>query len=289
MQTAPLSGPRDAPASVQLLAWSAVVLAVVGLAWAWHVRQRNRRRRARTEDRLRERDRVALALYDDLLQSTQGLVLNLQVIASRLPPAEAPRRQLEALLDDADAIIAGARDRLPELGDLGADEPDLVQALVRLGADLALRHGVQFSFHGDPRLPLLRPAMRREVFYIAREALANACRHARAGRVELEVRHQRHSLVFEVRDDGRGIDELALAGPARLGHCGIIRMTERAARIHGQLLIRRRETGGTEVCLQLRPQRVFRHTLPRWLAAPLQRLRKRLAAHSASNHQKDSP
>jgi len=288
MQAAPLSGTRHAPASVQLLMWSAVVLAVVGLAWVWHVRQRNRRRRARTEDRLRERDRVALALYDDLLQSTQGLVLNLQVIAGRLPPAETPRRQLEALLDDADAIIAGARDRLPELGDQGAEEPDLVQALVRLGADLAPRHGVQFSFQGDACLPPLRPAIRREVFYIAREALANACRHAHAERVELQVRHQRHALTFEVRDDGRGIDDKAMADPGRPGHCGIIRMTERAARIHGQLLIRRREAGGTEVSLQLRPQRVFRHTLPRWLAAPLQRLRKLLAAHSASNHQKDS-
>ncbi|HSI50706.1 MAG TPA: ATP-binding protein [Ideonella sp.] len=271
------------------LAWSAATgLAVLGLALAWHSRRRRRRRQARREDRLRERDRVAVALYDDLLQSTQGLVLNLQVIASRLPPAEAPRQQLEALLDDADAIIAGARDRLPELGDLGADEPDLVQALVRLGADLALRHGVQFSFHGDAQLPPLRPAIRREVFYIAREALANACRHAHAGRVALEVHHQRQSLAFVVRDDGRGIDVQALAGPPRPGHCGIMRMTERAVRIGGSLHIGRREAGGTEVRLQLRPQRLFRRTLPRWLAAPLQRLHKLLDVHRASNPEKDN-
>jgi len=86
---------------------------------------------------------------------------------------------------------------------------------------------------GSPR-ELVRP-VRDEAYRIAREAMLNAFRHARAGSIELQIIDADESLHIRVRDDGSGIDPVALASGSRSGHGGLPGMRERAQRIGARL------------------------------------------------------
>ena len=69
---------------------------------------------------------------------------------------------------------------------------------------------------GTPRN--LHPIVRDEIYRVATEALRNAFQHARARRIELELRYDQRQLRLRVRDDGKGFNprvqsENRLVGP----------------------------------------------------------------------------
>ena len=65
--------------------------------------------------RLFDNERLVCHLHDPLLQGMQGIVLKAQVIASEIPLDEPTRQRMEALLDQADVVIAQAVDRVMTL------------------------------------------------------------------------------------------------------------------------------------------------------------------------------
>src|SRR5262249_26913829 len=100
----------------------------------------------------------------------------------------------------------------------------------------------------------LNPIIRDEVYRIGREAVVNACRHAAAGRIEIEFEYGFGGLRMLVRDNGRGIDP-KVAQSGRDGHWGLSGMQERAERIGAKFSLKSRVGGGTEVDLAV-PARV---------------------------------
>jgi signal transduction histidine kinase len=98
---------------------------------------------------------------------------------------------------------------------------------------------------GTPRD--LHPMLRDEIYRIAGEALRNAFRHARARRVEVEIRYDERQLRVRIRDDGSGIDPSVLSHEGRAGHWGLTGMRERAKRIRGEMDIWSELGAGTEV------------------------------------------
>ncbi|MYN16128.1 hypothetical protein GTP81_05140 [Rugamonas sp. FT107W] len=90
------------------------------LACVWRARRRHRRQLAR----MAERERAALILQDTLLQNLQGLILRFQGVSHRLPPDSAEQATIEAILDQADEVLAEARERMLTLrGAPGDDGP----------------------------------------------------------------------------------------------------------------------------------------------------------------------
>src|SRR5262249_40455229 len=101
---------------------------------------------------------------------------------------------------------------------------------------------------GTPRD--LRPIIRDDVYRIGSEALRNAMRHARARRIEVELRYDEREFQLRVRDDGGGIEAAALDG-RREGHFGLAGMRERAELIGGRFEIWSEAGMGTEVSLTI--------------------------------------
>lgn len=83
---------------------------------------RARRRHRRHLARMAERERAALILQDTLLQNLQGLILRFQGVSHRLPPDSAERATIEAILDQADEVLAEARERMLTLRGVHADD-----------------------------------------------------------------------------------------------------------------------------------------------------------------------
>ena len=239
--------------------WVAVGLLVAGGIWGGYrlrLRQLARQLDVRFEERLAERSRIARELHDTLLQSFQGAVLRFRAVAYMLPdrPADA-RATLENAIDQARQAIVEGRDAVQGLRSSAIATNDLAVAIATLADTMSSDDGRQSRpvFHvrveGTPRdLP---PIVQDEVYRIAGEALHNAFRHARASRIEVEVRYDQHSFRLRVRDDGKGIDAEAAGGRTYDGHYGMAGMHERAKLVGGTLSVWSELGSGTEAELTI--------------------------------------
>jgi signal transduction histidine kinase len=208
------------------------------------------------EDRIKERTRIARELHDSLLQGFQGMVFRLEAVRRLLPDRpEDAAHHLDVAIDSAIAAINEGRQAVGELRVPGPVGTDLPQALADLGNELG-----QIYYPGavpDFRVLIqgraidLKPIVRDEVYRIAREAVRNSFRHARAGLVEVEIAFAERRFTVRVRDDGVGLDPAVLEHGYRKGHWGLPGMRERALDFGGELQVWSQRNAGTEIELKI--------------------------------------
>ena len=128
----------------------------------------------------------------------------------------------------------------------------------------------RITVEGAPRV--LDPLVHEETQLFAREALTNAFRHAKARKIEVEIRYGEKECRLQVRDDGRGIDPAVLSGDGRKEHYGLHGMHERAKIAGGKLKVWSELDSGTEVELSIPASRAY--TQPRRRLRLLQMLSK---------------
>lgn len=233
---------------------AAVVLVFVALLFAVYrirMRQVAAQVRGRLEARLAERERIARDLHDTLLQGMQGLIWRFQAATDRLPSGEPARRLMEESLDRADKLLEEGRDKVKELRPGAARVADLAEALAVECEQFAQWHATKSRVTVQGTRRDLHPIVREEGFLIAREALSNACRHARAENIEVEVSYSDSALHVRIRDDGAGISPDVLDAGGSPGHFGLIGMRERAKKLGAQLDVWSRPGAGTEVDLRV--------------------------------------
>ena len=92
---------------------------------------------------------------------------------------------------------------------------------------------------------------------VALEILRNAYRHARATRIEAEIRYDYDILRIRIRDNGRGIDPTLLKDGGVAGHWGLRGVRERAERIGARLDFWSEAGAGTEVQLTVPAEVAF--------------------------------
>lgn len=246
---------------------AAAMVGALALGWVTYrlrVRQLTADLHARLDARLSERERIARELHDTLLQGFQGLILRFQAVANRMPPGEPAARMMEEALGLADRVLVEGRDRVKDLRRSADEGADLADALAAAGRELRGPEGsdCRVIVEGQPRR--LHPVVRDEAYWIAREAMANAVRHAGAGRIEVEVGYLPDSLRVRCRDDGRGIEPALLEQGGRLEHWGLQGMRERAQRAGGTLAIWSRPAAGTEVELRVASRLAYEEQSPGW-------------------------
>ena len=179
-----------------------------------------------------ERARIARELHDVLTQSMNVIVINAEGAQEALDhdPALA-HRPLAKIQETGRAALRETRRMLGMLR--APEEPDQLGPLPGI-ADLAeLVEGVgsagpavRLRIEGEARP--LPPALELSAYRIVQQALTNTLTHARAGRVDVVVRHAPDSLEIDVVDDGCGDG----AGTVGSGF-GLLGMRERAALFGG--------------------------------------------------------
>ena len=98
----------------------------------------------------------------------------------------------------------------------------------------------------DPRM--ISPEHTVEVLHIVQEALSNVQKHARANEVDILLQCKNGLLRLDIVDNGISI---SAAGLQRSRGNGLRNMQDRAASIHGEIVIGPRLEGGTEVRLSV--------------------------------------
>jgi len=284
VQGATIRGPWGEPGAVVHISikpawwatwWARALYAVAALLtilalYFLRVRQLQRQFATQLEAREGERTRVARELHDTLLQTLQGLVLRFQVVYELLParPAEA-KRDMQIAIDRTVRAIEEGRGAVQGLRATSVEGDDLVVSIKTLAEQLALdRSGdglvMRVDVQGTPRS--LRPVVRDEIYQIVGEAMRNCLRHARASRVEVELRYDDSQLRLRVRDNGAGIDPKSLSNDGVSGHFGLHGMRERAELIGGKLAIWTAAASGTEIELTVPASQVYVKTMPRRFA-----------------------
>jgi PAS domain S-box-containing protein len=202
---------------------------------------------ARGTAALHERQRLARELHDSVSQVLYAIALS-AAAARQLCTTDSNRAygMLDEVHQLAQTGLAEMRALIFELRPESLEHDGLVCALERQAAALEARHRLpvarQFCTEPAVSMPV------KEVFYrIAQEALHNAAKHARAGRLEVRLSHARGQLFLRVGDDGRGFVPNAVFP----GHLGLRSMRERAAVVGGILDISSAPGKGTRVSLRV--------------------------------------
>lgn len=200
-----------------------------------------------------ERRRIARELHDDVGQSVSALRLALATTHRRFARApESVRANLEELDELVGRVADGTRDTITRLRPQILEERGLAAAaewLVRtaerhsdIAYSLRVESGAAPSVDGEREGAAGVDEVSSAAFRILQESLTNVQRHARARRVEVDLRDDGATITLRVRDDGVGIDETG-----RGGGVGLIGMRERARSLGGEVKLSSAPEGGTLV------------------------------------------
>lgn len=231
-----------------------ILLLIAGAWYRYQIRQLQLQYSIRLEERLAERGRIARDLHDSLLQGVQGLAFTLQGIRNLLPARpDAAAILLDKALEDADFAVSGGRDAVGELRRQTVGLADLHDVIDRVAQDTRSEFeappALRIAVTGQPRK--VSALVADEVFQIAREAIRNVSRHAKAESIDVKIDYSHRGVALRIGDDGVGIAHDVLIRGERPGHWGLMGMRERATRIGGSVKIRRRPRAGTELSLTI--------------------------------------
>jgi signal transduction histidine kinase len=211
----------------------------------------------RAEERADERIRIARDLHDTLLQGVQGLLLNFHAAAQRVPAEHESKQALERALASADRVILEGRDRVNRLRSEHLKNINLEPSIRELADDLACRSKMQVALETSGTQQPLRAEVVDEVYFIAREALANSFRHSGASQIVIAVGYEEDRFRLECRDNGRGFSAQEFHQYQANGHWGIRGMSERAQRIGADLNLKSAPGEGVHVSIVVPATRAY--------------------------------
>jgi len=195
----------------------------------------------------RERQRWARELHDETLQGLAAIRISL---ATALQSGASDRE--EKIAAAAEQTVDRLEGQINELSRLINDLRPA--SLERLGLSAALQAlaeeaGARGGFEVAAEIELdgeLSGEEERVVYRLAQEALNNVVKHSAAQHATLSTRLADDSVRIVVGDDGAGFE----AGAENEGR-GLTGMRERVALLGGEIAVRSRPEGGTEVVATL--------------------------------------
>jgi signal transduction histidine kinase len=178
-----------------------------------------------------ERERIGRELHDGIIQSiyASGLILETARQNISRHPVQA-RQQLTSAIDNLNKAIQDIRRYIFDLrGDMLQD--DLETGLRKLLKDFRVNTllETEFSISGSDNRRF-DAERRQHIFQIAREALTNAARHARARKVAINLVYKDREMELSISDDGVGLSTV----PSGDGH-GLRNIRERTGLLNGTL------------------------------------------------------
>jgi PAS domain S-box-containing protein len=199
-----------------------------------------------------ERNRIARDLHDGPVQGVSAASLSLEASLLMIGAGDVDRgvdvlsKVRKELADEADALRALMSGLRPPVLEERGLMPALREAITRFGVE----QGVETDLVGTLPRPMSSD-LETLAYRVVQEALTNAAKHARAGRVVVSVETTATSLRVEVEDDGRGFDSAMTREFLRQGRVGLASMRERVELANGTFVIRSSPGRGTSIVATL--------------------------------------
>jgi signal transduction histidine kinase len=186
-----------------------------------------------------ERWQMATDVHDLIMQDLSLALANARALKDDDPVPSRAGLVVSAL----ERALAGARD---VLGGLSEHDTRPIAQTIEASVRAAARHTpLQFDGARVPSSAQPDPPTRAALVHIAREAVANAVKHARPNAIEVVLEHAGRWRLT-VRDDGGGFDEAPAAPPA-IGGFGLVSMRESAHALGGAVHVGSATGAGTTV------------------------------------------
>ena len=220
---------------------------VVGLASAAGIAIENARLHSRVAElaTFEDRERIARDLHDTVIQRLFAIGLGLQ---STLRLVDDPRvnGRIVTAIDDLDTTVRDVRAAIFELHTARLPGRSVRQELIQLCAEAERGLGFEpvIRFNG-PIDTAVTDTLADELFAVAREALTNVAKHARAHAVEVSIEVRDSQLAMLIADDGVGFQAGNFRGR------GLDNLRVRAARLGGTFDVGPLESRGTQVRWQV--------------------------------------
>jgi signal transduction histidine kinase len=210
--------------------------------------ERERLERELLEISEREQHRIGQDLHDSLCQHLTGATLAAQVleeklVALKLPVAADAGKMVELVEQSIDLSRKLARGLSPV--EMTAD--GLMLALEEYAGSTSELFKVSCRFECDSPVLVHNATTAGHLYRIAQEAVGNAMKHGRAGKILIRLEAGEASTVLSIKDDGIGLP----AVPAKGRGMGLRIMAHRSAMIGGTFQARRDDAGGTLVTCEL--------------------------------------
>lgn len=195
-----------------------------------------------------ERQRVAADLHDGICQELVGIqylsILLLRELEKAGHPLVAQARRIEeAVIAATEHTRQTARGLSPVVG----DGHGLMHALRTFAGMTARQHRMHCTLHCPLPVLVENQTAADQLYRIAQEAVLNARRHGHARRISVRLTGSGGGLRLAILDDGTGLPANVEAATGM----GLRVMHYRARQIGGELTVRPRRGGGTEVVCRL--------------------------------------
>jgi signal transduction histidine kinase len=227
----------------------AVCVALILVVALWFVvrsDQMRRRYRRGVEARHAERKRIARDIHDTLLQGVQALLFRLQIWEEDPNIPESLRREIAAVSHQTKSMVLEGRERILGMRSMDTQPVDLIESLALIAGNASVG-GATFEIKTVGEVRSLTADAQEQLIDIAREGVRNACQHAEASCISVNVEYNKHSLHVSIADDGHGFDQALAEGRVKSAHFGLMGMRERARQLGAQFHIRSKSTIGTRI------------------------------------------
>ncbi|HNB36886.1 MAG TPA: sensor histidine kinase, partial [Anaerolineales bacterium] len=200
-----------------------------------------------------ERNRIARDIHDTVAQSLFGIVYSLDACITMLPQkAEDVRTELTELRSLANNAHEEVRRSVFDLWPSAltieifmADLTNYINSCCRPRS-----FSIIFNHHGD--FNSLSPGMRRTVYRMAQEALANSAKHSGVNSARLCLTVDEHAVYLDISDQGKGFTpEIALSRSINREHFGLHGIQERAHALGGDCEIISMPGAGSRIVVSL--------------------------------------
>jgi signal transduction histidine kinase len=197
----------------------------------------------------REQRRIGHDLHDSLGQHLTGAALAAQVVEEKLATVGRPERtDANKVVELIEEGIVLSRKLAKGLHPIELEAEGLMQALEELAATSSELFKVSCRFECDSPVLIRDSAVSGHLYRIAQEAVSNAVKHGKAGKISIQLDSLDEGIVLRVKDDGVGLPDL----PVRSAGMGLRIMAHRAAMIGATFTARRGDSGGTTVACVIR-------------------------------------
>lgn len=210
-----------------------------------------------------ERRRISRELHDETGQKLAAISVTLASLQEDTCDSRNRKRVRDAqrLLQDT---MASLHDFARALRPPSLDELGLLPALRSFLKRFAKRTGLQICFRGSPAVERLDIHQKTTLYRVVQDTLANVAKHARASRVDFEIRKAGDRICMIIADDGK--NARSAGAPARKQRLGWLGMRERVRLLNGQMVVHPQLGKGTtlQVAIPLNGTTAF----PRKFADP---------------------
>jgi signal transduction histidine kinase len=199
-----------------------------------------------------ERERIAAELHDRIEQAIFTLGLKVNAIMEREPVTEPIAIGLGEVKQLAVHTSEAVREAIFALSLPRPAASGLLSELRRLVREVGKSEELEADLVVSGTPLKLSPESEQTLYILAREALANVLRHARARRVLVSLRYSDNHVDLVIQDDGAGASEQILKHYQESGtHFGMKRSRRQVEDLGGTFDVRNGEESGLAIRVQI--------------------------------------